>query len=66
MACLLCLVVAAFLIAVVPLYVDIMNVMFVLFEVAWMLCLVDASVLITAVPLNVNIMNELFVLFEAA
>ena len=61
-----CLVVAAVLIAVVPSNVNIMNVLFVSFDVACLLCLVVASVLIAVVPSNVNIMDHLLVWFEVA
>ena len=42
---------------------NIMNKLFVFFEVACLLCLVGASVLITVVPTDVDIMNVLFVFF---
>ena len=60
-ACLLCLVVAPVLIAVVPLNVNIMNICFVSFEVDCYLRLIVAPVLITREPTNVNIMNSCFV-----
>ena len=60
-ACLLRPVIASIGCTVVPYHVNVMNVLFVLFEVLGLLPLVVASVLVTVVPVDVNTMHPLLV-----